>query len=80
MLVLAKSIKGKEFIYNARSAHKVSKKSAEKIRDTLNRLKYKLNDGETWYIHELGYYDGGTAYAETQQFTIYKNTIREKYL
>jgi hypothetical protein len=42
MTVLAKAVKGKEFLYDARSAHEVSKASADVICETLNESKFLL--------------------------------------
>lgn len=75
MLVLARSIKGAAFWYNAASAHEVPKRSAGKIRDILNRNNYQLKEGEEWYLHDVGYYDNGYYYAKSQRFTIYKGSV-----
>lgn len=76
MTILAKSLEGKEFMYSARSAHKVSKASANLIRDNLNSIRYDLKDGEVWYIHEVDGYDNAYYFAENQGFSVYKGTIR----
>ena len=78
MLILAKAIKGAEFFYNADSAHKVSKKSAQTIKDALNKIKYNLKDTETWYEYNVDSYDDAYYVAEYQRFTIYKGTIKER--
>lgn len=80
MLVIAKGIKGAEFMYNPKTAHKASKASAKKIIDVLNRARYQLKDGEIWHIYNVGdpCYDNGAAYATEQKFTIYKGVVREK--
>ena len=76
MTILAKSVKDHEFLYNAKTAHKVSKANAEKIRDVLNGCNYKLKDGETWHIHDVSEtYDNAGAYASYQAFTINKKGI-----
>ena len=80
MLVLAKSIKGTYYMYNAKTAHKVSKNSAEKIRNVLNDKKYDLKDNEEWNIHDVDTYDMAYDYALIQKFTVYKNKIRDTYL
>lgn len=78
MLVLAKSVKGKEYFYNPRSAHRVSARSAETIRDICNEYKFQLNDNETWHIHEIDKYDTAYNYAEFQQFTIRNGIVTAK--
>lgn len=76
MLVLAKSKKGAEFMYAAASAHSVSKASAEKIMEALNKAAYMLRDGETWALHEVWPpYDAAAIYAEGQAFKIRKGRI-----
>lgn len=77
MLVLAKSIKDQEFFYNARSAHKVSKAKAEFIKNELNRLEWKLSEGEVWYIHEVDQYDTAYDYASYQKFFIRNGCLKE---
>ena len=81
MIILAKSVKGSEFLYNARTAHKVSKANAEKIRDVLNEYNYKLKDGETWFIHDVSEtYDNAGAFASYQAFTMDKHgVVKEKF-
>lgn len=75
MLVIAKSIAGREFIYNAASARKVSKSSAETILKVLNDMRWRLKDGEIWHIHEVDEYDNAFYYAQRQAFTIRKGVV-----
>lgn len=80
MYILAQTQKGKEFLYSPSTAHKVSKNSAEKIKDTLNQLKYKIkSDSQVWHIYEVDRYDAAYDYAMFQRFTIRNNTIKEKF-
>ena len=54
MTVVAKSLRGHEFMYNPRSAHAVAERKAKAICDELNKLKYLLdNENEVWYVHEV---------------------------
>ena len=82
MKVLAKAIKGKEFFYSVKSAHKVNPKNARLIRDALNMNKYMLKDGEIWHLYDIDKYDmNAYAWAENQRFYVTKNgTIKEQYL
>ena len=73
MVVLAKSIAGQEFMYRARSAHKVPANRAAAIRDALNGIRYDLKDGETWHLHEIDNYDAAFDFAEMQKFYINKS-------
>ena len=70
MKVIAKSVKGREFLYKADTARKVSNRSAETILKVLNEMKWRLNDNEVWYIHEVDEYDNAYYYAQRQAFTI----------
>ena len=70
MLVIAKSKAGAEFLYKPETARKVSKSSAGKILEVVNEMKWRLDPGETWAIHEIDKYDSAFVYAERQAFTI----------
>lgn len=77
MLVIAKSQKGAEFMYNPSTAHKVSKRSCEQIKKVLNECNYQLKDGETWFIHECDRYDTAYDFAQFQRFSIYKGVVKD---
>lgn len=78
MIVLAKAVKGKEFLYTASSCHEVSKASADMICDALNKANYNLKEGEVWYKYtNFCRYSSGWEYATGQKFTKYKGKIRE---
>lgn len=76
MKIIAKTNKGAEFCYNARTAHKVPEKYAEKIADALNGIGYTLNDGQAWHVYDVGSYDDAFYYAEGQRFTYGKTGIK----
>ena len=79
MKIVAKSVKGPEFMYNGKSAHKVSEASAKYICDILNEYKYKLNENEVWFIHDVDKYDTvAYDYAQFQSFTVRKGIVKEK--
>lgn len=69
MKIVAKSVKGHEFMYSAKSAHKVSERSANLICKALNSANYDLKDGETWFVHDVNQYDSAYDYASYQAFT-----------
>ncbi len=73
MVVLAKSIAGQEFMYSARSAHKVPAKRAAAIRDALNGIRYDLKDGQIWHLHEIDEFDAAYDFAEMQKFYVNKS-------
>ena len=78
MKVLAISAKGREFLYNASTAHKVSERSGKVIMDALNNARYGLKEGQVWHIHEVGPYDNAYAFASYQEFAIRKGKIYER--
>ena len=70
MKVIAKAIKGQEFFYNARSARKVSERSAKVILDIVNEYRFQLKENEVWHIYDVDQYDAAYDYAQFQSFTI----------
>lgn len=79
MKVLAKSVIGAEYLYNAKSAHAVSNRSADIIMRVLNQHKYQLKDGETWHVHDVDSYDNAYYYAQSQKFRIRKGIVSACY-
>lgn len=77
MLVLAKSLKGRDFFYSPRSAHRVSKRSAKTIAGILNE-KVNVVDNFEWTTHEVGHLSEAYAWAESQSFVIRKGIVSEK--
>ena len=80
MTVVAKSLRGHEFMYNPRSAHAVAERKAKAICDKLNELNYLLdNENEVWYVHEVDQYDTAYVFAEGQRFTWGKRGLIRKF-
>ena len=78
MTVVARAIKGREFIYSAASAHRVSEKKAQTIADALNRAQYGITPEQVWFVYDVGPYDNAYAYGEMQGFQQRKDgTIRK---
>ena len=75
MVILAKAVKGKEYLYNPKSAHMVSKASADYILSVVNSYKYRLKDGETWHKYEIDEYDTAYYYAVEQHFSVRKGVV-----
>lgn len=75
MKVLAKTIKGQEYLYSARSAHKVSARSAKTILDIVNEYRFQLKENEVWHIYDVGQYDAAYDYAQFQSFTIRNGVV-----
>jgi len=79
MIILAKALKGQEYLYNAKSAHRVSIAAAETIKDVLNATSYHLKPGEVWHIFNVDHYDNAFVYASEQAFTRRNGIIKETY-
>lgn len=77
MLVLAKSLKGRDFYYSPRSAHRVSKRSAKTIAGILNE-NLNVVDNFEWTTHEVGNLSEAYAWAESQSFVIRKGIVTER--
>ena len=71
MMIIAKSIKGQEFYYSPRTAHRVNARKARKVCDALNACGYMLAENETWYPHEVADWENAAIYAEGQRFTLH---------
>ena len=80
MLVLAMSAKGHEYMYKASTAHKVSKRSAETIRDIANDCKYLFDRYPdcVWHLHDVDQYDMAYDYAQFQSFTIRNGLVKSR--
>lgn len=79
MFIVAKSPKGREYIYSGRSAHKVAKAKAQMICDKLNELGYQLDPGEVWHVHDICEYDAiPYDYALSQTFVWGKRGLYRK--
>lgn len=78
MIVVARAVKGKEFMYSAASAHRVAEKNAQTIADALNRAQYGITPEQVWHVFDVGMYDNAYAYGEMQGFQMRKDgTIRK---
>ena len=77
MVILAKSVKGQEFMYSYLSAHKVPKTRADAICKALNEEKYQLKENEVWFKHEVDKYDNAYIFAETQAFRVNRGRLQE---
>lgn len=75
MKIIAKTVKGKEFLYNVHSVHKVSEKSAGKILELLNSFGWKCKPGEIWHIYEIDNYSAAFDVAQFQYFKLRKGNL-----
>lgn len=73
--MIAKAVKGAEFLYSRDSAHLVSNASANKICDMLNKLRWGLNDGEVWHVYDCGEYEIEYSAAAYRRFSIRKGCL-----
>ena len=77
MKIVAKAMEGKEFLYNPKSAHKVSVNSGLDIMSILNMVRYDLKDGETWFLYDIDQYDVRPyEWANRQRFTIRNGIVK----
>ena len=77
MKILAQAVKEREYLYDPRTAHKVSNASGERIRDALNRSGYGLKSGRVWHMYDVDEYDTAYDFAQDQAFKVYRGSIRE---
>lgn len=76
MMVVARAIAGKEFMYMPASAHKVNARKANAICKALNECAYMLKPGQTWHVYDVCEYDLAHDYAECQMFTMSNDGCR----
>ena len=81
MYILAQTTPGKEYFYDARTAHAVSKASAEKICDIVNKYKHVIGTpaGRTWHVYTISEYDIAADYARFQKFTIRRGVVTARH-
>lgn len=81
MKILARTIPGREFMYNAKSAHKVSARSAEQILRIVNENADRIGTpaGERWHLYDVDQYDNAYYYAQYQSFTIRNGIVTRRY-
>lgn len=79
MIILAKTMPGKEFLYSVQSAHKVSEASAKKILQVVNDFRFTLEENETWHIYHIDEYDPAFTIAQRQAFIIRKGIVKACY-
>lgn len=77
IFIIAKTHPGQEYLYSAKSAHKVSKASAQLICKVCNQYQFKLNPGECWHVYEVGKYESAYDYAQFQKFTVRNGIVKE---
>mgnify|MGYP006864418359 CR=1 FL=1 len=79
MKMIAKTIAGKEYMYNPKSAHAVSAAGAAQICQVLNEKRWRLNKPEEkWHIYDCGWYEQEYTEAGSQSFYRRRGVIGEK--
>ena len=75
MKILAKSIKGKEFIYDASTAGRVSARNAQKVCDIVNNYKSILgcSEDEVYHVYDVYECDNAYYYAMNRRFILHKD-------
>ena len=57
MIVIAKTINGREFFHSVREMYEAPKTSASKICDVMNTVRFRLKEGEAWHIYDEYMYE-----------------------
>lgn len=57
MIVIAKTIVGKEYYHSTREMYEVPKGSASKICEIMNNVHYRLKDSEAWHVYDEYLYE-----------------------
>lgn len=76
MTIIAKTTEGKEYLYSVKSAHKVSKASADYICKICNEYKYRLKNGEKWHVYDVDTYESAYDVALLQRGSVYKGIVK----
>lgn len=70
MKIIAITTAGAEYMYSVWSAHAVPVSSAEKICAALNKAGYRIRDGKTWRLYDVGPLDNAYDIAKQQRFSV----------
>lgn len=77
--MIAKTIEGKEYLYNPNSAHSVSNAAADQICQLLNEKRWRLNKPEEkWHVYDCGWYEMDYTEAGSQSFYRRRGVVSEK--
>ena len=61
--------KGQEFVFNRATMIAVPTSSAQKIADTLTRIKYKLKEGQVWHVYDNDWYYNDYISSEIKRYS-----------
>lgn len=73
--IIAKTIKGSEYVYSRINCFSVSKQSCNLICKALNDVFYNLKDNEQWKIYTVSDFDFSYTHAVFQRLTYRKGRI-----
>lgn len=73
MTIIARTLKGHEYLYSIGSAHAVTKSKAEQIKNMLNAYQYGITPEQAWHIYDVNEFDKAYDYAMFQRFTLHKD-------
>ena len=57
MIVIAKTVTGKEFFHSVSEMYEAPKRSASKICDVMNDVRFRLKEGEAWHVYDEYMYE-----------------------
>lgn len=77
--IIAKTRAGQEFIYSKRNSYSVSKASANRIAEAMNKAQWNIQQGEKWHVYEIGEWEKDYMAAGYQRLSIYKGHIKAHY-
>ena len=77
MKVIARSIKGKEFLYTYNGAFFAPDRSAKKMAELLNKSNYQLKEGQLWHVHDWQYGDNMKVFCKLY---FYRGKLKAKAL
>lgn len=64
---IAIAAKGAEYVYSKKYMIAVPTKSAQRIADMLNAAKYKITDGQIWWVYDNDWYTNDYITAEIKK-------------
>lgn len=78
MKLIAMTNKGIEYLHSRQNAFFVSDRSAKKICEIMNNVKFRIkNDSETWHVYDHDFTQDNYVYGK---FTIYNGVVKLKAL
>ena len=76
--IIAKAIKGQEFLYNPNTAHGVNPRKAHQIAKMLNDINWHILDCQVWHVLTVDRFDSAYEIANDHKFILGKTGLKEK--